>query len=154
MSLWEKKEEKKTLLYQKWEYAQPPDIVHKSSKALLKASWQNAEIAYTSAIIYEQKKSYTWEVVIHFLSVTGFSSTYLTLVPGKQNTWRARPLIWSAVAFPTFLRKKSREIKCTTLFLKATFNFSDRSTDEVYLSIYIVSYICLLFLSILLFFIY
>lgn len=36
-------------------------------------SQQNGEISYSgSAVAYEQKKSYTWEVVIHFLPVMGF----------------------------------------------------------------------------------
>lgn len=114
-------EERRILLYQKWECAQLHDIVHKSSKAL----WNAEELAkcwnqllWISCYIRAEKVIYM-RSGHSFSTIYGdFSSPYLTLVPGKNKTWRVRFSIWSDIAFPAFLREKIKRNKvCHTAFI-------------------------------------
>lgn len=63
-------------------------------------SWQNAEISYYgSAVTYEQKKSYTWEVVINFLSLTGFFFPVSDIGPGQKQNLKSQALIWHGISY-------------------------------------------------------
>lgn len=54
-------------------------------------SWQNGEISYYGlAVTYEQKKSYTWEVVIHFLPVMGFSFPISDIGPRQTQNLKSQ----------------------------------------------------------------
>lgn len=65
-------------------------------------SWQNAEISYYGpAVTYEQKKSYTWEVVIHSLSLMGFFFPISDIGPRQKQNLKsqAQHLIWHSISY-------------------------------------------------------